>query len=88
MSEKRFTANGRWIAEGTIVDICDDNGKVIMQVFDNDNIQNIVNLLNELNDESRKLKEENDQLRQELQGMDELLQSYEKTIKHICKTLC
>lgn len=88
MSEKRFTANGRWITEGTIVDICDDNGKVIMQVFDDDNIQNIVNLLNELNDESRKLKEENSQLRQELQGMDELLQSYEKTIKHICKTLC
>ena len=46
MSEKRFTSNGRWIAEGTIVDIC-DNGKVIMQVFDDDNIQNVVDLLNE-----------------------------------------
>ena len=46
MSEKRFTSNERWIAEGTIVDIC-DNGKVIMQVFDDDNIQNVVDLLNE-----------------------------------------
>ena len=46
MSGKRFTSNGQWIAEGTIVDIC-DNGKVIMQVFDNDNIQNVVDLLNE-----------------------------------------
>lgn len=56
MNEKRFTSNGRWIAEGTIVDIC-DNGKVIMQVFDNDNIQNVVDLLNSQNEKIKELEE-------------------------------
>ena len=57
MSDERFTSNEQWIAEGTIVDIC-DNGKVIMQVFDNDNIQNVVDLLNELSTSCRQLERE------------------------------
>lgn len=57
MCEKRFASSGRWIAEGTIVDIC-DNGKVIMQVFDNDNIQNVIDLLNELSNENRQLRKQ------------------------------
>lgn len=56
MSGKRFTSNKQWIAAGTIVDIC-DNGKVIMQVFDNDNIQDVVDLLNNQEDEIQQLKE-------------------------------
>lgn len=61
-------------------------------------ILNIVDMLNELNDEwmmykttidkrIAELEEENEQLKQELQGMDELLQSYRKTIKHDAELL-
>lgn len=37
--------------------------------------------------EFAKIRKENEQLKQELQGMDELLQSYRKTIKHDAELL-
>ena len=77
MSEKRFT----WKTEK--LQHFDDE---VLLVVDNENkewkghILNIVDLLNELT-------EENEQLKQELQGMEELLQSYRKTIKHDAELL-
>ena len=61
-------------------------------------ILNVVDKLNELNDERMmykttidkrivELEEENEQLKQELRGMNELLKSYRETIKHDAELL-
>ena len=47
----------------------------------------LCHLLNNLNDENEQLKEENQALKNELNGMEQLLQSYRKTIKHDAELL-
>lgn len=49
--------------------------------------QKIVDELNKLDFENKRLREENEQLKRELRGMNELLQSYQKTIKHDAELL-
>lgn len=67
-----FTAGKSWIAEGTIVDIL-LYGERIMQVFDDDNICDVLDKLNELYEENQSLNktnkvlyDENIQLREKL----------------------
>ena len=72
MSEKRF-------------EVGYDDESNPLYVYDNQNdntynIPRIVDLLNELSDE-------NEQLKQELRGMNELLESYRETIKHDAELL-
>lgn len=60
MTEKKFTLGKKWIAEGTIVEILDDE-KVIICCFDNtlcdENPIDLVDLLNTQHEEIEQLKQ-------------------------------
>lgn len=91
MSEKRFVACDKWAdSEGNIFRFVVIDTKVlgdkqfILRCNHWIEAQDICNRLNDTLDE---LREENEQLKQELQGMEELLQSYRKTIKHDAELL-
>lgn len=100
MSEKRFTRAEDSNGLKSIFDNEIENGKPIL-VNCIGEVGKVVDLLNELNEKNQRLKndcsiliqsnqeyrKENEQLKQELQGMEELLQSYRKTIKHDAELL-
>lgn len=84
MSEKRFMITGiekGCYRIGNVKDIRKDTGSLgSVKLSELTGKSCILDMLNQLNNE-------NEQLKQELQGMDELLQSYRKTIKHDAELL-
>ena len=94
MTEKRFTYGLR--KETTQYEIQDSLHEFpfIEPFYYESHAKKVCNFLNELSDENgqldtkcSQLKEENEKLKTELKGMEELLNSYRKTIKHDAELL-
>ena len=68
MTEKRFTIGVTYFTEAVEYTEIFDNGKPIMEIVDDDNIQDIIDLLNEQEDRIKELEKENTFLKEALEA--------------------